>query len=68
VGVEGFRLLLLDLKAKADEYAYQIAHGIPTSTKDDREQMLFRGKIAAYEDFLELKDDLEEWKKVLKGQ
>lgn len=42
----------------------QVVHGLPVSEKDVAEQNFLRGKIAAYEDFIELADELKQWREM----
>lgn len=55
-------MLLADLSLKVADHQYQLVHDIPATAEALAKQNFFRGKIAAFEDLLELKDELKQWK------
>lgn len=61
----GWILLLRDLqesRGRVDSLKHMVLYDLPADEIAERKQMFFRGKIAAYEDVINLAKDLKEWK------
>lgn len=58
----GWSLLLVDLKAKVSELAHDVVHGVAPTMEVLAEQNFWRGKISAFEEIIELADELQQWR------
>lgn len=59
---QGWQLLEQELREKSETLAHSIVHKLPVTMEAHAEQNFQRGKLAAYEDLLGLREELKEFK------